>query len=185
MSMTRSEQMRRVRGKNTSPELLLRKALWKAGLRYRLQLPTPVGRPDIVFPGPRVAIFVDGCFWHGCPKHYSRPRSRSSFWSEKLSSNVERDRRQTLELEASGWTVLRLWEHEVFSELAATVERVRRQVRDTGRADTISDWRVVRVTPCPELGPDFETRELSMLRDATTKRYFIGPRVGTKGRKPK
>src|SRR5215211_8176900 len=108
--------MARVKGKNTSPERILRSALWRNGLRYRLDYKVPAGRPDIVFPGPKVAVFVDGCFWHGCPAHYSRPRSQQEFWSEKLAANVERDRRQTLELESRGWRVVRVWEHEISSE---------------------------------------------------------------------
>ena len=105
----RSRMMSRIRGRNTRPERRLRQALWAAGLRYRKHAKTPVGRPDLVFVGPRVAVFVDGCFWHGCPRHYVRPRSRTDFWSRKLRENVDRDRRQTLELHVRGWTVVRIW----------------------------------------------------------------------------
>lgn len=87
------------RSQHTRPEVLLRQALWRAGLRYRLHTRTPVGRPDIVFPRQKVAIFIDGCFWHGCPEHYVRPRSRPEFWAAKLLTNFERDHRQTRELE--------------------------------------------------------------------------------------
>ncbi|HYO69174.1 MAG TPA: very short patch repair endonuclease, partial [Archangium sp.] len=87
MGLTRSEQMSRIRGKDTSPERLLRSALWRAGLRFRLQSRTPYGRPDVVFSKARVAVFIDGCFWHGCPDHYVRPRTRNDFWSSKLLEN--------------------------------------------------------------------------------------------------
>src|SRR5215210_4815563 len=129
MSLSRSEHMARVKGKNTSPERILRSALWEAGLRYRLNYRVPAGRPDIVFPGPKVAVYVDGCFWHGCPAHYSRPRSREGFWSQKLAANTERDSRLTLRLESSGWIVVRVWEHEVFSELDEVVHIVQRAIR--------------------------------------------------------
>ena len=74
---------------------------------------TPAGRPDIVFPGARVAVFIDGCFWHGCPDHYVRPRSSEEFWSKKLAENCRRDSVQTKRLEDIGWRVCRVWEHEV------------------------------------------------------------------------
>lgn len=102
MALTRSQQMARIKGKLTKPEVFLRQALWQRGARYRLHHKTPVGRPDIAFPGPRLAVFIDGCQWHGCPKHYVRPRSRNEFWADELSTNVERDQRQTRAIEAAG-----------------------------------------------------------------------------------
>src|SRR5689334_1387580 len=98
--------MSRIRGSNTSPERLLRLALWRRGYRYRLHARTPVGAPDIVFGRRKVAVFVDGCFWHGCPEHYVRPRTRNAFWDAKLDENFKRDRRQTLALIQAGWRVL-------------------------------------------------------------------------------
>ncbi|MBI5258358.1 MAG: very short patch repair endonuclease [Burkholderiales bacterium] len=127
--MTRSENMARIRGRDTSPELLLRKALWADGLRYRLRVKTPAGFPDIVFPGAKVAVYVDGCQWHGCPSHYVRPRTRCEFWAEKLAAAVERDIRQTAALEQLGWRVVRVWEHDVHESLCAVVEIVRSAVR--------------------------------------------------------
>src|ERR1700682_6168645 len=127
--LSRSEQMARIRGKNTGPERSLRSALWSTGLRYRIHPETPVGTPDIVLPGKRVAVFIDGCFWHGCPLHYVRPRSRTDHWIARLRGNVERDRRQTLELEALGWSVLRVWEHDVHEALSEVVERIRQSAK--------------------------------------------------------
>ncbi len=101
--------MSRIRSRDTSPELLLRKSLWKRGLRYRCHARVCGIRPDLVFSGPRVVVFVDGCFWHGCPDHYVRPRTRTKFWQEKLRRTTDRDRLQTELLEAEGWTVLRVW----------------------------------------------------------------------------
>jgi DNA mismatch endonuclease (patch repair protein) len=175
--------MARVKGKNTSPERLLRSALWRSGLRYRLNYKVPMGRPDMVFPGPKVAVSVDGCFWHGCPIHYSRPRSREEFWSEKLAANVERDIRITLGLESLGWTMVRVWEHEVFSEPDEVVQIVRKAIH--GEPLPVErDWRVFRVVPVPQEGEDWERRELRLLRDLDIVRYEVGPRQtgGSKGR---
>ena len=113
MGMTRSENMARIHSSDTRPEVILRHALWRAGLRYRLNAKTPSGRADLVFRRGQLAVFVDGCFWHGCPDHYVRPRNREHFWAKKLRENVARDRRQTVTLEALGWRVYRIWEHDV------------------------------------------------------------------------
>ena len=115
--------MARVRSKDTAPELTLRRALWQCGLRYRLR-PLLAGTPDLCFITARVAVFVDGCFWHGCPQHYSAPVRNAEFWSRKVARNVERDRRTQSALEADGWTVLRIWEHEVTRELPTVVARI-------------------------------------------------------------
>ena len=108
----RSLCMSRIRGKNTKPEIALRTALWSLGLRYRLHYPVP-GRPDVVFPGQRVAVFVDGCFWHGCPEHSVKPKTNSAFWEDKLKKNGERDRKNEFELSELGWKFVRFWEHDV------------------------------------------------------------------------
>lgn len=114
------------RRRDTKPELALRSALHRAGLRYRrdLRLDLPGGRvrPDIVFTRRKVAVFVDGCFWHSCPIHGSRPAVNQSYWSPKLARNVERDARDTALLQNAGWIVIRIWEHES-SEVA--LEEVR------------------------------------------------------------
>ncbi len=175
MSLSRSQHMARVKGNNTSPERLLRSALWRAGLRYRLNYKVPAGRPDIVFPGPKVAVYIDGCFWHGCPAHYSRPRSREEFWSQKLAANTERDSRLTLRLESLGWIVVRVWEHEIFAHLEEVVEVVRQATRGVAPPPE-RDWRVVRVVPVPLEGEGWERRELCLLRDPDEVRYEAGPR---------
>lgn len=126
--LTRSEAMARVRSKNTAAELTLRRALWEKGLRYRVHAKLP-GTPDLVFPGPRVAVFVDGCFWHGCKLHYTAPRANREFWAAKLARNISRDARVDLELAGLGWTVLRIWEHEVERDCAGVVGRIDQAVR--------------------------------------------------------
>lgn len=174
MGLTRSEQMSRIRGKDTSPERLLRSALWRAGLRFRLQSRTPYGRPDVVFSKARVAVFIDGCFWHGCPEHYVRPRTRNEFWSSKLLENVERDRRQTLQLEADGWRICRFWEHQIFESLPDIVELVRSALQ-ADRWSPPASLRVVQVDALPGEG-DMEQRWLEELRGTEPRRSVVARR---------
>src|SRR5690242_18827700 len=101
--------MRGNRRRNTQPEWRIRRELHARGLRYRVDHAVRVPgirltRPDIVFTRLRLAVFVDGCFWHGCPKHKGRPRTNADYWGPKISGNAERDRLQTSALEAAGWT---------------------------------------------------------------------------------
>lgn len=122
----RSRLMGRVRHRGTAPELMLRQALWAAGLRYRLNSkPNLPGSPDLIFPGARIAIFVDGCFWHGCPLHGSRPKTRHEFWAAKIARNQARDLAVDAALTSMEWAVVRLWEHEIKSNLIECVERIR------------------------------------------------------------
>lgn len=147
---------------------MLRKALWASGLRYRLHMKTAAGKPDIVFPRVKVAIFIDGCFWHGCPEHYVRPRSGAAFWSDKLRENVIRDIRQTRKLEELGWRLFRVWEHEVFTELDELVARVKAGLC-RGANGGQSSWRVLSALSEDAEG-QFERRILVMLRDETRQR---------------
>lgn len=121
------EQRRRCmqanRGVNTSPEVRLRKALHALGFRYVLRAKLR-GRPDLVFPSRRVALFVDGCFWHRCPTHSVLPETRQEWWRQKLEANVLRDRRTDALLVADGWKVIRVWEHDIRRNMSATVRRV-------------------------------------------------------------
>lgn len=110
-----SERMRRQKRVDTSPELALRRALHAQGLRYRVGFPVP-GRLrrtiDIAFTRLRVAVFVDGCFWHACPDHVTWPLRNGSWWRDKLETNAIRDRDTDAALQAAAWTVVRIWEHE-------------------------------------------------------------------------
>jgi len=124
----RSETMRRVKGADTSCEVRLRSALHRRGLRYSLRKPLP-GKPDIVFVRARVAVFVDGCFWHGCPEHCRMPSSNTGYWDAKIARNMARDRVITKELRAQGWRVVRVWEHDVKDQLNRCAARVGRVVR--------------------------------------------------------
>lgn len=120
----RSRCMSNIKGKNTSPETRLRKTLWAAGLRYRIHAKLP-GRPDIVFAKAKVVIFVDGCFWHKCPEHGVMPKSNAEFWKTKLEGNVDRDRKKDSELQQLGWSIIRIWEHQVETELTETVNYIK------------------------------------------------------------
>lgn len=104
--------------------------------------PSRPPRPD--FPGRQVAVFVDGCFWHGCPEHYEPPHSSSQYWATKLSSNIERDGRQTRQLESLGWQVIRVWEHEIQTEIDRVVAKLAAVVR-SGTWLPEPNWRVYKV----------------------------------------
>lgn len=109
----RRRNMSAVKSKNTKPEMKIRKMLWRKGARgYRIHYNLP-GKPDIVFTKQKIAIFIDGCYWHKCPICFSEPQTNTAFWMNKINKNVERDRNNTKQLEKMGWTVLRFWEHEV------------------------------------------------------------------------
>jgi DNA mismatch endonuclease, patch repair protein len=125
--------MRSNRGRDTKPELALRRELWHRGHRYLVDA-TPAGtsrrrRADVVLRGARIAVFVDGCFWHSCPQHLHVPKTHREWWTIKLASVVERDRRTDRELLAAGWLPLRVWEHEPAPEAADRIEAVLRQRR--------------------------------------------------------
>jgi DNA mismatch endonuclease (patch repair protein) len=116
------------RSRDTGPELLVRRALHARGLRFRVDLrpePTLRTRADIVFTRRRIAVYIDGCFWHGCPVHGTSPKANADYWTPKLARNVERDRESTAALESLGWTVLRFWSHEPVDDV---VERIAARV---------------------------------------------------------
>ncbi|MDI6750597.1 MAG: very short patch repair endonuclease [Rhodocyclaceae bacterium] len=112
--LTRSENMARIRGKDTQPEMKVRRALWAAGLRYRLHYKRLPGHPDLVFPGRRTVVFVHGCFWHcheGC-SNFRVPKTRTEWWAAKLARNKARDADVRAQLKAMGWDVVVIWECE-------------------------------------------------------------------------
>jgi DNA mismatch endonuclease (patch repair protein) len=120
--------MAAIRRRDTEPEVALRSALHRLGYRFRKDHPVRIGRrlirPDIVFTKRKVAIFVDGCFWHGCPIHGRQPKENCDYWLPKLEENSRRDRAQTAALEDAGWRVLRFWEHEDAQKAVGLVQRV-------------------------------------------------------------
>jgi DNA mismatch endonuclease (patch repair protein) len=117
--------------RDTPAEMALRRELFRRGLRYRVDLPirgVTRARPDIAFPKQKLAVFVDGCFWHSCPEHGTMPKRNRKWWAAKLAANVERDRRHERELAEAGWTTVRVWEHEDPSGAADRVEDTLREL---------------------------------------------------------
>lgn len=114
------------RSRDTKPELLVRRAAHALGLRYRVNArpePTLNRTADLLFPRAMVAVFIDGCYWHGCPKHCSLPATNAEFWAAKIDRNRERDCDTTARLEALGWLVLRFWSHEDPNAVAQAIRR--------------------------------------------------------------
>ncbi len=126
-----SRVMRSNKGKATGPELMLRKELRRVGLSgYRLNWKKVPGRPDIAYPGRKVAIFVNGCFWHRCPRcNLPLPKSHTEFWKAKFDRNVERDQRKTSELLGLGWTVITVWECEIRKDVQSVSRRISEIIR--------------------------------------------------------
>lgn len=122
--------MKRQARRDTKPELELRRALHSRGWRFRVDfspLPGLRRRADIAFTRRRVAVFVDGCFWHSCPTHGTAPKNNRSWWIAKLSANTARDRDTDHRLQAAGWTAVRVWEHTSAAEAVAQVEQALRR----------------------------------------------------------
>lgn len=118
--------------RDTTPELRLRRVLHRRGLRYLVDAPLPMirrRRADLLFRGPKVAVFVDGCFWHGCPEHANEPRNNREWWMQKLEANRNRDRDTDARLRGAGWTGVRVWEHEVRGDVETAADRVESVVR--------------------------------------------------------
>lgn len=107
----RSRIMAKIKGKNTTPELLMKPLMKVLGFTH--QPKGVIGKPDFASKKLKVAIFIDGCFWHGCPKHYKTPKSNKEYWVEKITSNKNRDRKNQRALSKNGWKVIRIWEHAI------------------------------------------------------------------------
>lgn len=135
---TRSQMMAAIKGKNTSPELVVRRYLHSRGFRYRLHRKELPGKPDLVFPKYRLVVFVHGCFWHRHEHCFyaTSPATRKEFWRNKLDSNVARDRRQQAELIDSGWRVLVVWECGLKHKIQ-DIEIVENKIMD---CEIIDEW---------------------------------------------
>lgn len=125
----RSRTMRAVKGKNSSLEMKFRRALWAAGVRgWRLHKSSLPGKPDLIFSSSRVVVFIDSCFWHGCPSHLRMPKSNLDYWEAKIARNRARDRSATKELKSLGWSVLRFWEHDIQNDLKGSVSKLQQAI---------------------------------------------------------
>ncbi|MGW4744750.1 very short patch repair endonuclease [Streptomyces sp. NPDC004290] len=128
--------MRRQARKDTAAELAVRRLLHAAGLRYRVEFPVPGmarRRIDVAFTSVKVAVLIDGCFWHGCPEHATQPKANAEWWRQKLDRNMARDRETTEHLTSSGWEVLRFWEHEAPEDVALRVAGAVKRRRSSAR----------------------------------------------------
>ena len=110
----RSYVMSRIKGKDTKPELYISKVL--KIMHFTYQPKGIYGRPDFANKKAKIAIFIDGCFWHGCPKHYVNPKSNIGYWIPKINRNIERDKEVNRHLESNGWKIIRLWEHSIIKK---------------------------------------------------------------------
>lgn len=128
----RSYCMSQIKGKNTIPELILRKRLWKKGWRYRIHSKL-LGKPDLIFKRLKVIIFIDGCFWHKCPKHFQYPETNKPFWKKKISDNMFRDRVNNKRLISEGWKVLRFWEHDIKEHLNVVEKKIEKTLKICSR----------------------------------------------------
>jgi DNA mismatch endonuclease (patch repair protein) len=123
---TTSARMSRQRTTGTAPELAIRRRVHAEGLRYRVDAPLPTNRrrrADLLHGPSKVAVFVDGCYWHGCPDHYRTPRTNAAWWDAKIERNRQRDRETDRQLRTAGWLPIRLWEHENADKAARRVIR--------------------------------------------------------------
>ena len=136
VSAATSERMARVGQRNNSAERALRSELHVRGVRFRLHRPVEGTRRtiDIAFVSKRLAVFIDGCFWHGCPTHGSTPKNNAEWWRRKIDANVTRDRDTTARLENDGWRVVRVWEHELPAVAADRILRLLRPVNGRNRS---------------------------------------------------
>lgn len=129
----RSYNMSKIKGKNTKPEILVRKFLFSKGFRYRLHVKGMPGKPDIVFPRYRIAIFIHGCFWHGhesC-KYFVVPKTRSDWWINKINGNIANDERATCLLAEEGWRIITIWECELKpAKLEHTLSQLLKQIQN-------------------------------------------------------
>ena len=126
-----SEIMSSIKDRNTKPELILRKPLWNNGVKgYRLHWKKLPGKPDIAFPGKKLAIFVNGCFWHRCPYcNPPVPKSNTDFWTTKFQKNIERDQRKISQLKVAGWTSMIIWECQLKSNCKEYMEKIKMKIR--------------------------------------------------------
>ena len=124
------------RSRDTKPELAVRSAVHRRGLRFRVSVRPQPELPrtaDLVLRKSRIAVFVDGCYWHGCPEHHTQPATNPEYWADKIARNIERDAETTDYLQQAGWTVLRFWEHE---DPESVADRVQESVRAALYEDT-------------------------------------------------
>ena len=131
----RSYNMSQIRSRDTKPEIRLRRLIYSQGIRgYRIAAKLP-GKPDLVFTKYKIAVFVDGCFWHKCSECFHEPQTNREFWLKKIGDNVIRDRKVTDKLKNDGWTVLRFWEHELKKDINSCCRTILEELKKRGYPD--------------------------------------------------
>ncbi len=120
--------MSQIKSGRTQPEIIVRKLIWREGYRYRIGHGLP-GKPDMVFPAYKTAVFIDGCFWHACPKHCRMPSSNIRYWKRKISGNQKRDKKINRQLKKEGWRVIRIWEHDIKKSPAKMTNKIIKNFR--------------------------------------------------------
>ena len=128
----RSEMMSKIRSKETSLEIGFRKVLWHSGIRYRKNPKGWFWKPDILIQKRKIAIFLDSCFWHGCPEHFTLPKTRQDFWETKIGKNRERDSLVTEYYEKKWWKVFRFWEHTLKRDMSKIALKIAEDIKNTG-----------------------------------------------------
>ncbi|WP_090113636.1 very short patch repair endonuclease [Cohnella sp. OV330] len=128
ISEQRSRIMSRVRGKNTKLEQLVSKCIWKRGIRFRKNVLSLFGKPDIAIKKYKVVIFIDSCFWHGCQSHFKLPNKNPQYWNNKIKRNIDRDNEVTLYYQKINWTIIRIWEHDLKANFELVIYHVCRQI---------------------------------------------------------
>jgi len=119
----RSDLMRKIKSKETRIEVLFRKKLWQKGFRYRKNVSSYFGKPDILLKKYKTVILIDSCFWHGCAKHFRQPSTRKKYWIEKIERNRKRDAQVNRHYKKTGWKVVRVWEHDLKNKLDLSVDK--------------------------------------------------------------
>lgn len=122
----RIKNMRAIKSANTKLESMVSNALWNRGLRFRKNVKTLYGNPDIAIKKYKVVIFIDSCFWHGCPLHGNIPKTNRDYWIKKIERNKQRDKEVTLHYEKAGWNIMRIWQHDLKQNFDDTIDRIHR-----------------------------------------------------------
>jgi DNA mismatch endonuclease (patch repair protein) len=128
----RKRTMQSVKSDNTKLENKVRKALWAKNIRYRKNVKDLVGHPDISIKSKKIAIFIDSCFWHGCPEHCRMPHSNENYWNQKIQRNKIRDENVNKYYQEQGWTCVRVWEHELQTDFDLTITKIAKIINNNG-----------------------------------------------------
>lgn len=121
--------MASIKGKDTKPEITIRKILWKKGYRYKIHHRSVFGKPDISFTKNKLAVFIDGCFWHGCNRCYKAPKTNSEFWKNKIEQNKLRRKKVKYTLRKHNWKILEFWEHSIKQDPVAIVQKIENAIK--------------------------------------------------------